>query len=86
MKPTLKAPGIKLKYNNRLSSNIAFKIKLRRYNLADVYVEANHPAAAIMVQHSLEMTGTPDGCMVGRCRLRLSKSAVKAPAVSAQKL
>ena len=40
-----------------------FTAKRPQY-LADVYVEADHPAAATMVQHSLNMTGTPGGCMV----------------------
>jgi len=67
MKPTSKAPGIKLlklKYEKSLS-NFAFKLNLRRY------IEGHFTC--------VECGKTP----VGRCRLTLSKPVLKAPVVSA---
>ena len=62
IKPTLKAPGTKrLKLqHDELLSNFAFKINLRRYNVADIAADAVSVAPA------------GRSVLVGRCRLTLS--------------
>jgi len=79
----LKAPGInrfKLNYD-KLLSNFAFKINLRRYTKANVLVTKLEPAE---VHSASSETGAQKGTdMVGRCKLTVSKPVLKAPMVAA---
>jgi hypothetical protein len=76
MKPMLKAPGtkrLKLNYDEALS-NFAFKFSLRCYSMAGVKVSTSQYDETVkscvhMLCHLL----------VGRCRLSVSKPALKAP-------
>jgi len=71
LNPVLKAPGVKrLKLKcDKLLSNFAFNLNLRRCTLGE---RLHFAGEATMRQHP-----------VGRCRLTVSKPALKAPMVSA---
>jgi len=89
MKLTLKAPGskrLKLKYDELLS-NVAFNFNLRRCitgrNDVNIHAANTKGRTARDVSESAAITREITQAMVRRCRLTVSKPALKAPMVSA---
>ena len=69
IKPTLKAPGIKLLKleHEKLLSNLAFKFNLRRYG--KVVKSAREVGARKKLKSTRNSPGDAEAASVGRCRL-----------------